>query len=95
MAIFQQRGEAAFKQTAFIQVHKSKQKLSPTEVKFQTDPAGRVVGAVFSFEKSGANGEPTISSDEKEVDFNVRIGDSWLRTYFNPKQMVDSQGEDL
>lgn len=95
MAIFQQRGEEAFKQTAFIQLHKSKQKLSPTEVKFQTNPDGRVVGAVFSFAKNGANGQPTISSDEKEIDFNLRIGDSWLRTYFNPKQMVDSQGEDL
>jgi len=95
MAIFQQRGEQAFMNTAFLQLHKSKQKLSPSKVEFQKDSAGKVVGAVFMFPKTTSNGEATISPDEKEVDFNVQIADSWLRTYFSPKQMVDSQGVDL
>jgi hypothetical protein len=95
MAIFQQRGEQAFKETAFIQLHKTKQKLSPTDVTFQKGPNGEVMNAVFSFAKKGANGEPTISSEEKEIDFNVQIGGSWLRTFFSPKQMVDSEGGDL
>jgi len=95
MAIFQKRGEQAFKDTAFINVHKSKQKISPSKVVFQTGADGKVVGAVFSFPKTGSNGEPLISPDEKQIDFNLRIADAWLRTYFNPKQMVDSQGEDL
>jgi hypothetical protein len=95
MAIFQQRGEQAFMNTAFIQLHKSKQKLNPSKVEFQKDSTGKVVGAVFMFAKTTANGEPTISSDEKEIDFNLQIAGSWLRTYFSPKQMVDSQGEDL
>jgi hypothetical protein len=76
-------------------LHKSKQKLSPSKVEFQKDSTGKVVGAVFMFPKTTSNGEPTISPDEKEVDFNVQIADSWLRTYFSPKQMVDSQGVDL
>lgn len=95
MAIFQRRGEDAFKQVAFLQTHKNKQKLNPTKVEFQKNADGTVVGAVFSFPRTSPNGEPLISSDEKEVDFQLQIGGSWLRTYFNPKQMVDSQGEDL
>jgi hypothetical protein len=95
MAIFQRRGEQAFKDTAFLQLHKTKQKLTPTKVEFTKKADGTVTGAVFTFAKTTADGQPTISPDEKEIDFNVRIGDAWLKTYFSPKQMVDSQGEDL
>jgi hypothetical protein len=95
MAIFQRRGEDAFKQVAFLQTHKNKEKISPTKVEFQKKADGTVVGAVFSFPKTSANGEPLISPDEKEVDFQIQIGGSWLRTYFNPKQMTDNQGTDL
>jgi hypothetical protein len=95
MAIFQRRGEDAFKQVAFLQTHKNKEKLAPSKVEFQKKADGTVIGAVFSFPKTSANGEPLISPDEKEVDFQLQIGASWLRTYFVPKQMVDSQGTDL
>jgi hypothetical protein len=95
MAIFQQRGESAFKQAAFLQTHKNKQKLSPTDVKFQNGADGSVVAAIFSFPKTTASGEPLIAPDEKEVDFDLEINGSWLRTNFSPKQMVDSLGEDL
>jgi hypothetical protein len=95
MAIFQQRGEDAFKNAATLQTHKNKQKINPTKVTFQKGPDGAVQGVVFSFPKTGSNGEPLISPDEKEVDFQLQIGSSWLRTYFNPKQMSDSQGADL
>jgi hypothetical protein len=64
-------------------------------VVFQKGPDGKVQGAIFNFAKKTATGEAVISPDEKEIDFNVRIGDSWLRTNFNPKQMSDSKGEDL
>lgn len=95
MAIFQKRGEDAFKNTAFIQLKKTKKKLSPSNVEFQKTADGKVVGAIFSFPKKAASGEPTIDSDEKEIDFNLQVGDTWIRTTFSPKQMVDNQGEDL
>jgi hypothetical protein len=95
MVIFKTRGEDAFKNTAFIQLKKTKKKISPSKVEFQETADGKVVGAIFSFPKKDASGEPTIESDEKEIDFNLQIGDAWVRTVFNPKQMVDSQGEDL
>ena len=95
MGIFQQRGEQAFKDTAFIELKKEKKKLTPTNVEFQKTADGKVVGAIFTFPKKDASGESTITSEEKEIDFNLRIGDAWVRTNFSPKQMMDSQGEDL
>jgi hypothetical protein len=95
MAIFKARGEDAFKNTAYIQLKKTKKKLSPSKVEFQATADGKVVGAIFNFPKKDASGEPSIDSDEKEIDFNLQVGDAWIRTLFIPKQMVDSQGEDL
>jgi hypothetical protein len=95
MATFANRGEAAFKETAFLELKKTKQKVSPTSVIFQKGADGKVVGAIFNFPKKASNGEPLISPDEKEIDFNLRIADTWVRTFFNPKQMADSQGVDL
>jgi hypothetical protein len=96
MYIFQQRGEKAFESAAYLQIKKSKTKISPSHVAFLKGPDGQsVTGAVFYFPKKGANGEPMISPDEKEVDFYLRVGDAKLLTYFEPKKMVDSQGEDL
>ena len=95
MSIFTARGEEAFMKVAYLQTHKKKEKLTPTKVEFQKSAEGNVVGAVFSFPKTGADGEPTIAPEEKQVDFELEIGGAWLRTYFNLKQMADRQGEDL
>jgi len=95
MDIFQQRGEQAFKDAAFIEMKKEKKKLSPTNVEFQKTSDGKVLAAIFTFPKKDGSGESTITPDEKEIDFNLRIGDAWVRTNFSLKQMVDSQGEDL
>ena len=95
MAIFQQRGEAAFVTAAYIQSKKDKQKISPSHVTFFRAPNGETVtGAVFYFPKA-QNGQPTVSPDEKEVDFHLQIGEQKLDTFFEPRKMVNSQGEDL
>jgi hypothetical protein len=96
MYTFQQRGEKAFETASYIQLKKTKQKVAPSHVSFLKGPDGAsVIGAVFFFPKKSANGEPTIGTDEKEVDFYLQVGDQKLVTYFEPKKMVDSQGEDL
>ena len=96
MYIFQQRGEKAFESAAYLQTKKVKAKISPSHVAFLKGPDGQsVTGAVFYFPKKGANGEPTIGPDEKEIDFYLQVADQKLLTYFEPKKMVDSQGEDL
>ena len=95
MSIFSARGEDAFKSAASLKLHKSKGKLMPVKVEFQGLGLEKSWYAIFSFEKKSASGEPTISGDEKDVDFYLQLGDAWLRTTFNPKLMVDMHGEDL
>jgi len=96
MYIFQQRGEKTFESAAYLQTKKAKAKISPSHVAFLKGPDGAsVTGAVFYFPKKGANGEPTISPEEKEIDFYLQVGDAKLLTYFEPKKMVDNQGLDL
>lgn len=96
MSVFEQRGEQAFQDAAFIQLKKSKAKVAPSHVAFQRGADGKsVMGAVFYFAKATKSGEATIAPDEKEVDFYLHIGDATLRTYFEPKKMLDSKGEDL
>jgi hypothetical protein len=96
MSIFQHRGEQAFEHVAYLQSKKNKDKVSPSKVGFLKGPDGTTVtGAVFYFPKKGSNGEPTIGPEEKEVDFYLQMGDAKLLTYFDPRKMVDSKGEDL
>jgi hypothetical protein len=95
MQIFQHRGEQAFEKVSYIQLKKTKQKINPSKVGFTKAADGTVNGAVFYFPKKDASGEPTISPDEKEIDFYLQMADAKLLTYFEPKKMVDSKGEDL
>jgi hypothetical protein len=95
MQIFKRRGEDAFDKAAWLQFKKTKEKLFPTKVEFLKSNEGAVTGVIFHFPRKGANGEPTIAADEKEVDFYLLIGGSKILTAFDPRKMVDSQGEDL
>ena len=95
MQIFQHRGEEAFQKTAYIEPKKTKQKLYPTKVAFTKGSDGNVNGVVFYFSKKGAGDEPSITPDEKEIDFYLQMADAKLLTYFDPRKMVDSKGEDL
>jgi hypothetical protein len=91
MTIFQQRGETAFMNATFLQAKKSKQKILPSHVAFIRSADQTVTGAVFYFPKK----EAAISSEEKEIDFYLQIGESKLLTSFDLRKMVDSQGLDL
>jgi hypothetical protein len=95
MQIFQHRGEQAFEKVAYLLLKKTKQKVYPSKVGFTKAADGTVNGAVFYFPKKGASGEPTIAPDEKEIDFYLQMGDAKILTYFDPRKMVDSKGEDL
>ncbi|HTV60912.1 MAG TPA: hypothetical protein VMJ93_18710 [Verrucomicrobiae bacterium] len=96
MQLFQHRGEQAFEKEAYLEIKKSKEKVYPSKVNFLKPGDGQsVTGAIFFFPRKGANGEPTVSPDEKEVDFYLFLGGSKILTYFDPRKMVDSKGEDL
>ncbi len=95
MQIFQHRGEQAFEKAAYLQLKKTKEKIYPTKVGFLKNGDGNVNGAIFYFPKKSENGEPTIAPDEKEIDFYLQMGGAKLITYFDPRKMMDSKGEDL
>lgn len=96
MSIFSERGEKAFESAAWLDLKKSKTKLTPTHVTFERNPQSEKIESVsFYFPKKDQNGTPTIAPDEKEIDFFLKVGDAKVITYFETKKMVDLQGLDL
>lgn len=95
MTPFVRHDEKFFQDNSFLDVKKTKQKISPSNVRYERDDKGLVAAAVFLFPKKTAAGEPTMPTDEKNVEFNCKIEGSRLRVNFDPQKMVDSQGPAL
>jgi len=96
MAPFTRKDEKFFQANAFLQPKKSKQKISPSHVRYERDAKGILVTSVlFFFPRKTASGELTISTDEKNVEFNCNMDGSGLRVNFEPQKMVDQNGRDL
>lgn len=95
MSPFARHDEKFFQDNSFLDVKKTKQKVSPSHVKYERDEKGLVGAAVFFFPKKTASGEPTLPSDEKNVEFNCKIEGSRLRVNFEPQKMVDQSGPAL
>jgi hypothetical protein len=95
MTPFTQHDEKFFQDAAFLQTKKSKEKISPTHVVFEKNAQGSIQDAIFFFPKTTPSGAPTISNDEKEVQFSCKIADQTVRVGFRPQEMVDSQGPAL
>jgi hypothetical protein len=95
MTPFVQNKEEFFQKNAFLQTKKAKGKISPSHVQYERSPQGSVQNAVFFFPKTDPSGAPTISSDETDVQFSCKIGDSTIRVGFKPRDMVDQAGPAL
>lgn len=95
MTPFVRHDEKFYQDNAFLDVKKTKQKISPSHVRFEKDDNGHVGAAVFFFPKKTASREPTVPTDEKNVEFNCKIEGSRLRVNFDPQKMVDSSGSAL
>ena len=95
MTPFTQHDEKFFQDNAFLQTKKSKDKIQPTHVSYEKNAQGKVQDAVFFFPKTTPSGAPTISNDEKEVQFSCKIADQMVRVGFRPQEMVDNQGPAL
>ena len=57
MSIFQERGEKAFEDAAWLELKKSKAKLTPSHLTFERDPNENVVSVTFYFPKKDKNGQ--------------------------------------
>ena len=95
MTPFAQHDEKFFQDNAFLQTKKSKDKISPTHVVYEKNTKGRVQDAIFFFPKTTSSGTPTVSVDDKEVQFSCKIADSTVRVSFTPLEMVDQSGPAL
>lgn len=92
MTPFAQHDEKFFQEKAFLQTKRSKDKILPTHVVYERNEKGSVQDAIFFFPKTTSSGAPTISGDEKEVQFSCKIADSPVRVGFRPQEMVDQSG---
>ena len=95
MSPFVRHDEKFYQDNCFLDVKKTKQKVAPSHVRYERDEKGLVAAAVFFFPKKTTAGEPTLPSDEKNVEFNCKIEGSRLRVNFDPQKMVDSDGPAL
>jgi len=93
---FEKATEEGLKNSAFLFLKKSKQKIQPEKVEFQKTPDGSILRAVvFTFPEKTSSGEPTIGPDEKGAEFSVSVGRTTIRTSFDFSKMDDAQGRDL
>jgi hypothetical protein len=94
MTPFAQHNEEFFQGSAFLQMKKGKNKISPSHVVYERNQKGLIQNAVFFFPKAGSSG-PAVSGDETEVQFSCKIADSTVRADFKLRDMVDQSGPDL
>ncbi len=96
MAPFVRKDEKFFQTNSYLLPRKSKQKISPTHVRYERDAKGILVtSALFFFPRKTASGDPTIAADEKNVEFTCQVEGSTLSVNFEPQKMVDQIGPDL
>src|SRR5579864_4614796 len=95
MTPFQQHDEKFFQDNAFLQLKKSKDKISPTHVVYEKNSKGLVADAIFFFAKTNSSGAPTVSADETDVQFSCKIADTTVRVGFKLRDMVDQSGPAL
>jgi hypothetical protein len=95
MSVFDERPEQSFMDKAFLQLKSSKEKIMPTKVEYLKTQEGHVSAAIFHFAMKNASGERILSPADKHVDFYCHVADGTIRTWFEPDNMVDNQGEDL
>jgi hypothetical protein len=96
MTPFFRHDEKFFQANAFLEMRKTKQKIAPSNVRYERDQKGQLIASVvFLFPKKTPSGDPTIGSDEKNVEFNCKIEGATLRVNFEPQKMVDNNGPAL
>jgi hypothetical protein len=88
--------EISLKDKSFLLAKKTKEKISPTSITIQRGPDGKAIQAiVFTFPMKSANGEATIATDEKSVEFSCSVGAATIQASFEVSKMEDSKGRDL
>ena len=96
MAPFVRHDEKFFQDNAYLEIKKNKQKISPGHVQYERDEKGQLVTfAIFFFPKKTPSGDPTVPTNEKNVEFHCKLEGSTLLVNFDPQKMMDNKGPDL
>jgi hypothetical protein len=96
MKPFQGADEKSLIEKTYLLAKKSKQKTAAVGVEFQRGPDGKTVQAIaFVFPRKSSNGEETIASDEKIVEFYSSVAGANIRASFDIPRMDDAKGRDL
>jgi hypothetical protein len=96
MTPFQSMDEKTLQSTATLAGKKTKQHISATRAQLVRGPDGKALqGIIFSFAKQADNGEPSISPNEKAVEFTCAVAKVKLQTTFDLSKMEDAKGRDI
>jgi hypothetical protein len=95
MKAFQSADEGNLKNSTFLETKRTKEKLTPSDIKIQRGADGSIESVVFLFPKKASSGEPTITPNEKGADFATSVGGVKINTSFDFSKMEDTQGRDL
>jgi hypothetical protein len=96
MTPFQSVDEKTLQADATLAGKKTKQTIHATKAEFVRSPDGKVIqGVVFSFPKQTDNGEPSISPNEKAVEFTCAVGKVKIQTTFDLSKTEDTKGRDI
>lgn len=86
--------EGAVRESAYLQLSHSQQKLSPVRVQFVRHPQGRLAEVRFHFQREVA-GEPVIGPNEKKVEFSFGSTVKDIRVSFVLRRMAREGEPDL
>ncbi|MFZ0519950.1 MAG: hypothetical protein WAL95_02940 [Candidatus Acidiferrales bacterium] len=96
MTPFQSMDDKTAQGAATLTEKKTKQHISATKAQLVHSEDGKTLqGIVFSFPKQAGNGEPSISPNEKSVEFTCAAGKAKIQTTFDLSKMEDSKGRDI
>jgi hypothetical protein len=86
--------EAELRAGVSLRLKQSHTQIEAVDAKIRKGKDDRVMAVQFAFPRD-VNGQPTISDQEKSVEFICKAKDLTLRTEFNLTKMSTAQGRDL
>jgi hypothetical protein len=96
MTPFLSLDDKALQNAATLTGKKTKQRMTATKAELVHSSDGKgVQGIIFSFPKQAGNGEPSISPNEKAVEFTCALPKAKLQTTFDLSKMEDTKGRDI
>ncbi|MFZ0580567.1 MAG: hypothetical protein WAN72_19585 [Candidatus Acidiferrales bacterium] len=96
MTPFQSMDEKALQGVTVLIGKKTKQHISATKAELVHSEDGKTLqGIVFSFPMKADGGEPSVSPNEKALEFNCVVGKVKIQTTFDLSKMEDAKGRDI